>query len=841
MAYSPQTWNDFDPAYPVTAARMAHIEDGVAATATVADGSTNASNITSGTLAAARVGDLSSTYAPVPTTSVTINAASYATLALALTAGSGKTVEVPAGYTIAALTTALAIPANTRVVFGAGCSISVPNGSVINGITLGTGASLIGNGLVLDGGGAKGTDKFGISASQVSGVTIEGVTVQNWHGDGINLQSTDRARVRNCYVNVVTRSDTFFGQGIRLTWASGGATTTNAVISGCHVRSCAGSGIQGDGDWNRTDWRTAGVKIQDVTITDCTSHNNTAAGIWINAGLRCTISNSHADSNADYGFGYEYSQDSIIIGCTANGNTTFGVALFQTNDRCVISSCTATNNVTQGILIKYASLVVGDTASVDNVITGCTATGNPTGIWIENVVRVQVAGCNVNGNNNGVSLTNSSEITFDGCGISRSAAAGARLRGTANAYVQFNGCRFHDNATQGAQIDGAGQADRFFSACTFRRNTSGAGILIPAGVTNVNISGCWFIGNLQAITGSTGAGPVQVLGCNFIGQSSPFSVRCLSPIDWRVIGNTFDEPSVSALDLYDTGGVSGARLVITGNTIKSGVSGLKISAGTGVAGSDYYVVGENTLLGTSPLVYSLMGSVAGIEYRGSGTGSPEGVVYGIPGSMYRRTDGALNTTLYIKETGVGNTGWQPSISPTGQALAVVARSGAFGVPVSASTASGSAPNGTINATPIEIPTAVTLTSIGCEVTAAGESGALLRLGIYADSAGFPGARILDAGTIAANAVATPTITISQALTPGIYWLVANPQAAPTTVPSIRVATGGNSYASFTAAPGSSFNTGIRSTAATYTSGGLPTPFPAGGFRGDGPRVFVQYA
>jgi hypothetical protein len=65
MAYTKQIWNDFDPAYPVTAARQSHIEDGIEAAAAVADAASNASNITSGTLAAARVGDLSATYALV--------------------------------------------------------------------------------------------------------------------------------------------------------------------------------------------------------------------------------------------------------------------------------------------------------------------------------------------------------------------------------------------------------------------------------------------------------------------------------------------------------------------------------------------------------------------------------------------------------------------------------------------------------------------------------------------------------------------------------------------------------------------------------------------------------
>jgi len=41
----------------------------------------------------------------------------------------------------------------------------------------------------------------------------------------------------------------------------------------------------------------------------------------------------------------------------------------------------------------------------------------------------------------------------------------------------------------------------------------------------------------------------------------------------------------------------------------------------------------------------------------AGTGSPEGVVTADVGSLYSRTDGA--PSLYVKETGTGNTGWTP--------------------------------------------------------------------------------------------------------------------------------------------------------------------------------------
>jgi hypothetical protein len=42
-----------------------------------------------------------------------------------------------------------------------------------------------------------------------------------------------------------------------------------------------------------------------------------------------------------------------------------------------------------------------------------------------------------------------------------------------------------------------------------------------------------------------------------------------------------------------------------------------------------------------------------------GAGSPEGAVIGTVGTLYLRTDGGAGTTLYVKESGSGLTGWVP--------------------------------------------------------------------------------------------------------------------------------------------------------------------------------------
>lgn len=53
----------------------------------------------------------------------------------------------------------------------------------------------------------------------------------------------------------------------------------------------------------------------------------------------------------------------------------------------------------------------------------------------------------------------------------------------------------------------------------------------------------------------------------------------------------------------------------------------------------------------------------GIEYGSggpisiAGAGTPEGLITGPVGSTYQRTDGGAGTSLYVKESGAGNTGW----------------------------------------------------------------------------------------------------------------------------------------------------------------------------------------
>jgi hypothetical protein len=106
----------------------------------------------------------------------------------------------------------------------------------------------------------------------------------------------------------------------------------------------------------------------------------------------------------------------------------------------------------------------------------------------------------------------------------------------------------------------------------------------------------------------------------------------------------------------------------------------------------------------------------------------------------------------------------------------------------------------------------------------GGAGAVVRLGIYADTGnGAPGTLILDAGTISGTAVATSAITISQTLTPGLYWLAAVSQVAACTMSQLTTTYTGFGTLTTAAAVSSPAPTGYTSASIT---GALPTPFVA---------------
>ena len=123
---------------------------------------------------------------------------------------------------------------------------------------------------------------------------------------------------------------------------------------------------------------------------------------------------------------------------------------------------------------------------------------------------------------------------------------------------------------------------------------------------------------------------------------------------------------------------------------------------------------------------------------------------------------------------------------------------------SAMSTSTAAPSvGNEHAVPLFIGKPVTLDRIGVNVSVTAGSS-VVRLGIRSDNNGLPGTLVLDAGTVdSASSTGDKFITISQALTPGWYWLCAVSQGG---APTLSILVGGNPMISGTvSSPGFSGN------------------------------------
>jgi hypothetical protein len=128
-------------------------------------------------------------------------------------------------------------------------------------------------------------------------------------------------------------------------------------------------------------------------------------------------------------------------------------------------------------------------------------------------------------------------------------------------------------------------------------------------------------------------------------------------------GTYYTALSINASDDWTIGANNGANF----SSVNGGSGGVYLGVG-GVSIMQAYTAGirpqtDNSYnCGTSTQRWAQTFSTnfrpgAGTATWTSGTGAPEGSLTATVGSLYTRTDGGATTTLYVKESGTGNTGW----------------------------------------------------------------------------------------------------------------------------------------------------------------------------------------
>lgn len=122
-----------------------------------------------------------------------------------------------------------------------------------------------------------------------------------------------------------------------------------------------------------------------------------------------------------------------------------------------------------------------------------------------------------------------------------------------------------------------------------------------------------------------------------------------------------------------------------------------------------------------------------------------------------------------------------------EGIAAASRSGKFiALPNRSNTTSNALTNGTLRTTPVWVPEQITIDQLGAEITAAGDSGCVLRIGIFNNLNGLPGSPLADV-TVAADAIATPMATLGTplVLSPGWYHIGGVVQGVSSVQPTVR--------------------------------------------------------
>jgi hypothetical protein len=551
----------------------------------------------------------------------------------------------------------LVVPPGVNLEFAKESLVTVPSNIAVGIIMLSDKSSI--NGMNVEGGGTKATNTHAIDSLSGATVSIKDITIKHWNGDPIFLHN-----ILTCNINNIVIEDTTNGGAIRIFVDSTYSTDINGVnINNVIARRGAGTMIQVDGEWNRSDWRVAGRKVRNVHISNCHAEYGLNAGIFINSVFEGTITGCTAVNNGDYGIGLEYCYNVAVTGCSTRNNATFGFATYQSNQAIAITGCTTRNNTQHGFYVHSANTVVGDTASSDITITACTSESNTQhGFITTDSLKVIFANCISIANTKSGYYISSVDTSVIGCKSYNNTEHGLQLFNSDN-------CQINDGAYSNNIISGINLTANISDALLFTSinncliNNNPNAIIFGSNVQTTKISNC-------IISNCSGAGIIGiinqvVISNNIFRVNGGGGMYLPAPIDLTVNSNSFyNQPGSIGISVKDSAGISGKQIIICNNVIHSGGGGsdigIAISIGSGVAAGDDGWLDNNKFLGvfSSQYQFVTMGTVANLEFNGSIFGTPNGVIAANIGSICRRTDGGAATSLYIKESGVNtNTGW----------------------------------------------------------------------------------------------------------------------------------------------------------------------------------------
>lgn len=163
---------------------------------------------------------------------------------------------------------------------------------------------------------------------------------------------------------------------------------------------------------------------------------------------------------------------------------------------------------------------------------------------------------------------------------------------------------------------------------------------------------------------------------------------------------------------------------------------------------------------------------------GNGTGAVQTVAPGTSGNVLT-SNGATWVSSELNAASVGPAYYRASYL-----------SGQYYFTTSVASASVSpAPADTVRVIPWVVTESLTISRLWVEITGVGNAGSTFRIGIWNHdpTAAKPSTLVLDAGSVSTETgtIGVAEITVSQTLSPGIYWVGGAAQGVSTTAPQLR--------------------------------------------------------
>lgn len=337
-----------------------------------------------------------------------------------------------------------------------------------------------------------------------------------------------------------------------------------------------------------------------------------------------------------------------------------------------ISGCTVTNTTSVGTNYRYGFNVHTDataTYSIDNVVISgnqfdypvsstqfpllIEVYGGPTTAY--KIDNVSVVGNTMARGGMGCSLSGVETATVTGNSIANPYLYGIELADTKHGIVSGNSIR---GGQRGIAIN----------------NVSSGNISVSGNAVSATTSACIYLSQVTAfvsITGGScapsGGSAVQILSCKnwsvtgivANGAAGGKKVILLDKSDQGTISSiSAQDFTENAVLFYADNAAAYARVSVSNctwqNVANSLVLVFQLSGGATVNRQFSYIgnfSNADTLIRRDYLDVS--NNI--IDFMGAGT--PEGTYAGNVGSIYRRNNGGAGTTLYVKESGTGNTGW----------------------------------------------------------------------------------------------------------------------------------------------------------------------------------------